>query len=64
MAQNAGPLKICKRSEASEDAIFVHDLATGAIINGAIVAVVASAAAASLSVRLMINRPHDPADVS
>lgn len=39
-------------------------LATGAIINGAIVAVVASAAAASLSVQLMINRPHDPSDVS
>ena len=39
-------------------------LATGAIVQGCIVAVVASAAAASLSVRCMINRPTGPADVS
>jgi len=39
-------------------------LATGAVVQGCIVAVVASAAAASLSVRCMINRPTGPADVS
>jgi hypothetical protein len=39
-------------------------LASGAIINGAIVAVVASAKSDVLSVRVMINRPHGPSDVS
>ena len=39
-------------------------LATGAIINGAIVAVIASAKSDVLSVRAMIDRPHGPADVS
>jgi len=43
---------------------FAVALATGAIINGAIVAVVASAKSGGTSVQLCINRPHDPSDVS
>ena len=43
---------------------FAVVLATGAIINGAIVAVVASATSGGTSVRVMINRPHGPSDVS
>lgn len=39
-------------------------VATGAIINGALVAVVASATSGGTSVRVMVNRPHDPSDVS
>lgn len=39
-------------------------VATGSIINGAIVAVAASAKTAVTTVRVMINRPHDPTDVS
>jgi hypothetical protein len=39
-------------------------VASGLIVNGAIVAAVASAVTASTSVRVMINRPHDPSDVS
>jgi len=39
-------------------------VASGLIVNGAIVAAVASAVTGSTSVRVMINRPHDPSDVS
>ena len=39
-------------------------VASGLIVNGAIVAAVASSVTASTSVRVMINRPHDPSDVS
>ncbi len=39
-------------------------VATGSILNGMIVAAVASAVTASTSVRVMINRPHDTSDVS
>ena len=39
-------------------------LATGAIINGAIVTTVASATSGGTSVRVMLNRPHEPSDVS
>lgn len=39
-------------------------VATGAVLNGALVAVVASAKSDVLSVRVMINRPHGPSDVS
>lgn len=39
-------------------------VATGSIINGALVAVVASAKSDVTSVKVMINRPHNPTDVS
>ena len=39
-------------------------VASGLIVNGAIVAAAASAVTASTSVQVMINRPHDPSDVS
>lgn len=39
-------------------------VASGLIINGALVAVVASAKSDVTSVRVMINRPADPSDVS
>ncbi len=39
-------------------------VATGSILNGMCVAAVASAVTASVSVRVMINRPHDTSDVS
>lgn len=39
-------------------------VATGSILNGMCVAAVASAVTASTSVRVMIDRPHDTADVS
>jgi hypothetical protein len=39
-------------------------VASGLIINGALVAAAASAVTASTTVRVMINRPHDPSDVS
>jgi hypothetical protein len=39
-------------------------VATGQILNGALVAVVASAKSTVTSVRVMINRPHEPSDVS
>jgi hypothetical protein len=39
-------------------------VATGSIINGALVAVVASAKSDVTSVKVMVNRPHDPSDVS
>ena len=38
--------------------------ATGSIINGALVAVVASAKSDVTTVKVMINRPHDPSDLS
>ena len=37
---------------------------SGLILNGALVAVVASAKSDVTSVKVMINRPHDPSDVS
>lgn len=37
---------------------------TGTIINGAVVAAVASAKSDVTSVRVFINRPHDPIDIS
>lgn len=39
-------------------------IASGLIINGALVAVVASAKSDVTSVKVMINRPHAPSDVS
>ena len=39
-------------------------VATGQILNGALVAVVASAKSNVTSVKVMINRPHEPSDVS
>ena len=39
-------------------------VATGSIINGALVAVVASAKTGVETVRVMISRPHGPSDVS
>jgi hypothetical protein len=39
-------------------------VASGLIVNGAVVAAAASAVTASTSVRVMINRPTDPSDVS
>lgn len=39
-------------------------VASGLILNGALVAVVASAKSDVLSVRVMISRPHGPSDVS
>ncbi len=39
-------------------------VASGLIINGALVAAVASAKSTTLTVNVMINRPHDPSDVS
>lgn len=39
-------------------------VATGSIINGAMVAAVASAKSDVTSVKVMIDRPHDPSDVS
>jgi hypothetical protein len=39
-------------------------VASGLIINGALVAVVASAKSNVTSVRVMVNRPHNPSDVS
>lgn len=39
-------------------------VATGAIVNGALVAVVASAKSDVTTVQVVINRPHDPSDVS
>jgi hypothetical protein len=39
-------------------------VATGSIINGAMVAAVASAVTASTTVEVMIDRPHDTSDVS
>ncbi len=39
-------------------------VATGSIINGALVSVVASAKTGVTTVRVMINRPHGPSDVS
>lgn len=39
-------------------------VATGQILNGALVAVVASAKSDVTSVKVMINRPHEPSDVS
>lgn len=38
--------------------------ATGSVINSALVAVVASAKSNVTSVKIMINRPHDPSDLS
>ena len=38
--------------------------ATGSVINAALVAVVASAKSNVTSVAVMINRPHDPSDLS
>ena len=38
--------------------------ATGQILNGALVAVVASAKSDVTSVKVMINRPHEPSDLS
>lgn len=37
---------------------------SGLIINGALVAAVASATSGGTSVQVMVNRPHDPSDVS
>ena len=48
-------------ASASGAAIVV---ASGLIINGALVAALASAATGVTTVRVMINRPHDPSDVS
>lgn len=39
-------------------------VATGQILNGALVAVVASAKSNVTTVKVMINRPHEPSDVS
>lgn len=39
-------------------------VASGLIINGALVAVVASATSGGTTVQVMVNRPHDPSDVS
>lgn len=39
-------------------------VATGQILNGALVALVASAKSTVTSVRVMLNRPHEPSDVS
>ena len=39
-------------------------VASGLIINGGLVAVVASAKSTTLTVQVMVNRPHDPSDVS
>lgn len=39
-------------------------VASGLIVNGALVAVVASAKSDVTTVKVMINRPHDPSDVS
>lgn len=39
-------------------------VASGLIVNGAVVAAAASAVTASTSVQVMINRPTDPSDVS
>lgn len=38
--------------------------ATGSIINGALVAVVASAKSDVTTVQVMVDRPHDPSDLS
>lgn len=38
--------------------------ASGLIVNGALVAVVASAKSNVTTVKVMVNRPHDPSDVS
>jgi hypothetical protein len=38
--------------------------ATGEILNGALVAVVASAKSDVTSVKVMVNRPHEPSDLS
>lgn len=46
---------------ASGSAVVV---ATGSILNGMCVAVLASAATGVTSVRVMVNRPHDTSDVS
>lgn len=39
-------------------------VATGTVINGAVVRAVASAASGRVTVAIAINRPHDPSDVS
>lgn len=39
-------------------------VASGLIINGGLVAVVASAKSTTLTVQVMVNRPHGPSDVS
>lgn len=64
---------ICKKSAAVSFAAdtglaagsgLAIAVTSGLIINGALVAVVASAATGVVTVRVMINRPHDPSDVS
>ena len=59
---NALSLAIGDTIAVSSGAAIV--VASGLIVNGAIVAAAASAVTASTSVQVMINRPTDPSDVS
>lgn len=63
-AKKANSVSFAKGAGLGAGSGLAVAVATGSVINGACVAVVASAKSDVLSVRVAINRPHDPSDVS
>lgn len=60
----ANTTSLAKGAKLASSAGLAIAIASGLIINGALVAVVASAKSDVTTVKVMINRPHDPSDVS
>lgn len=64
VATKANTVSFAKGAGLAAGSGLAIAVASGLIINGALVAVVASAKSDVTSVRVMINRPSDPSDVS
>lgn len=64
VATKANTVSFAKGAGLAAGSGLAIAVASGLIINGALVAVVASAKSNVTSVRVMINRPNDPSDVS
>jgi hypothetical protein len=63
-AVKANTVSFAKAAPLGAGSGFAVAAATGSVINAALVAAVASAKSNVTSVRVMINRPHDPSDLS
>ena len=64
IASKANSVSFAKGAALGSGSGLAVAVASGIIINGALVAVVASAKSDVTTVKVMINRPHDPSDVS
>lgn len=64
VAVKANTVSFAKGAPFGATAGLAVAAATGSVINAALVAVVASAKSNVTSVSVMINRPHDPSDLS